>query len=158
MCFSGSTFSRRVIRLRRATTSWIRSSASAIAAMRSSHRAPPLPSRANSWTSPETTVSGLLISWAAATARLATERRAVASRSAASARFSSVTSRPIAEAPMMAPSASRRGDTVTDTWTRRPSLRTRTVSYGSTCSPRLSRVRTWSSSFGRSGGTSIDTG
>ncbi len=91
----------------------MRSSASSIAAIRM-----PVPepaSRASSWSSPETTVSGLLISCAAATARLATSRSFSASRRVASACFFSVTSRPIAEAPMMPPDELRSGDTVTET-------------------------------------------
>jgi hypothetical protein len=108
------------MRFMRRTTSRMRSSASSIDAIRPLHRAPT--SRASSCSSPETTVSGLLISCAAATARLATDRKVVASRSAASARRFSVTSRPIAEAPMTAPDALRSGETVTDTCTRVPVL------------------------------------
>ncbi len=51
----------------------------------------------------------------------------------------------------MSPDELRSGDTVTETWTRVPSFRTREVSYGWMCSPRSRRASTRSSSFGRSG-------
>src|SRR5207245_530183 len=79
-----------------------------------------IPARAAAGTRhPEAQPKGLDLqarrSGAAATARLATDRRVAASRSAASARFFSVISRPMAEAPMMMPDELRSGDTVIDT-------------------------------------------
>ena len=74
------------------------------------------------------TASGLLISCAAAAARLATYRRVSRSRIAASASLWCVMSRAIEDAPTTLPSAFRIGDTVTDMLMRRPFFLTPTVS------------------------------
>jgi hypothetical protein len=62
-------------------------------------------------------------------------------------------SRSMVEAPITRPSSSMIGETVTEMFTRLPSLRTRTVSSWRTCSPRRMRSMISSGSRRRSGGT-----
>ena len=79
--------------------------------------------------------------------------RLMRSRSSPSARLRSVMSRTILAAPTTRPWASRTGETLTDTCSVRPSLATRTVSYGPKCSPALTHCFTRSVSSCLSGGT-----
>ena len=79
--------------------------------------------------------------------------RASLERSASTAWLRRVMSRPTAETPTTAPARSRMGESVTETSTSVPSLRTFWVSTGSTDSPR--RTCSWRrpSSAMRSAGT-----
>src|SRR3989449_944694 len=72
---------------------------------------------------------GARVTWAAAAARPATYRRASRSRRAASICLRCVMSRAIDDTPTIRPSASRIGDTVTDTSIRCPARVICTVSY-----------------------------
>ncbi len=96
---------------------------------------------------------------ASATLALAVNRATCwARRSAPSARFFSVMSLAIFEAPTIAPEAPRIGEMVKDTWTRRPCFVIRTVSKCSIRSPRRRRSRMRVSSSCRSGGMRMPTG
>ena len=74
------------------------------------------------------------------------------------ARFCSVMSRAIFDAPTILPSAFLTGETVNETAIRLPCLRCRTVSKWSIRSPRLMRVRIARSSSCRSCGMTIVMG
>ncbi len=76
--------------------------------------------------------------------------------SSASARFRSVMSRAMVDAPVTAPDASRMGETVSETARWTPSLATRSVSRVSTASPLATACRMSCSSSRRSRGTNVE--
>ena len=75
-------------------------------------------------------------------------------RSSSSARFVSVMSRAIFDAPTTLPAPSKSGETVSDTWMWLPSLRSLSVSKDSTRSPRPMAPRILGSSSSWPGGSS----